>query len=336
MSRLPLALAALLLAGCPPARRVTQSDTDGAQQAADDLAVALSKGAFGACAPSGGNQEDLDAVVGGMGGVGREGDRRGRLGRRGRRDGKAHLDLGDTGGAVDVRHRGRPRRRRRRVDRGLGAVGRRAVARPRASRSTPPRCRPDAATSSAPATSRWSRDGRWSASASTRPRCRPPVPSPRPGSSAALLDIDAAAYAKLVKAAGPKAFVEALVLREADGRPVATRRSARIQGARRARWRDAAGADPGVRGPDPRPGRPGHRRDREEVRGRGPARGRGRPVRPPGAGTTSSSPAPRGSWSPRSAARRTPTTGCSAPTRRTASPCAPPSTRACRPWPRRR
>ncbi len=169
MSRLPLALAALVLAGLPACSAGDSEDTDGAQQAADDLAAALSKGEYG----------DLDAVVAGMGGlpakvaagdVSVDGD-----------DATATLTwtwatpgepwtydtevaLADGDG---------------RVDRDPDAVGRGAVAdrggvaRRHHAAGPPrrhPRCRP---------TSRWSPDGRWSASASTRPRSRRPGRWPR-------------------------------------------------------------------------------------------------------------------------------------------------------------
>ena len=78
-----------------------------------------------------------------------------RLRRRRRRDGDPDVDLGDAGGAVDLRHRGRPRRRRQRVGSDPGALGRRAVP----DRGRVPRRHtllPDAATSSVPADDRWS------------------------------------------------------------------------------------------------------------------------------------------------------------------------------------
>ena len=59
MSRLPLALAVLVLAGLPACSAGDSEDTDGAQRAADELAAALSKGEYG----------DLEAVVAGMGGL---------------------------------------------------------------------------------------------------------------------------------------------------------------------------------------------------------------------------------------------------------------------------
>ena len=59
MSRLPLALAVIVLAGLPACSAGDSEDTEGAQQAADDLAAALTKGEYG----------DLEDVVAGMGGL---------------------------------------------------------------------------------------------------------------------------------------------------------------------------------------------------------------------------------------------------------------------------
>ena len=66
---------------------------------------------------------------------------------------------------------------------------------------------------------------------------------------AELLDIDPAAYAKLVKAAGPKAFIEALVLRESDAGSVGRARAqGRSRGpsrsAARCRWRPPGSSRP--------------------------------------------------------------------------------------------
>ena len=84
---------------------------------------------------------------------------------------------------------------------------------------------------------------------------------------AQVLDIDPAPYVKQAAAAGPKAFVEAIVLRDADARKIdpSLQRHPRCRGGHR---HAAARPDRRLRGADPRPGRPGHRRADRGVRRR--------------------------------------------------------------------
>ncbi len=213
MSRPSIALVALLLAGLP-ACSADGSDTDGAQQAADDVAAALSTGEVGAAPLSGGTQEDLDAVLAGMGGLAAEvtagdvevdgGEATATLTWTWATPGQewtydTEVDLADDGGwtaawapsvvepsLVDGESLDATTLQARRGDilgaRGEPLVTRRPVVRYGIDKTKVPAAR---------------------AVASAR-------------ELGALLDVDAAAYARLVKAAGPQAFVEALVLRESE------------------------------------------------------------------------------------------------------------------------
>ena len=220
LSRLPLGLAALVLAGLPACSAGESEDTDGARQAADDLAAALTKGEYG----------DLAPVVEGMGGlaakvtagdVSADGDdATGKLtwtwatpGEPWTYDTEIALTDGKDGWSVtrtpsvvepslaEGETLDATTLQARRGDI-LGAgdeplVTRRAVVRYGIDK-----------TKVAPARA---------------------VPSAR--ALASLLDIDPAAYAKLVKAAGPKAFIEALVLRDSDAGTVSDADLRRIKGA---------------------------------------------------------------------------------------------------------
>ena len=153
--------------------------------------------------------------------------RRGRRGRRGIRrrpgdvDRHPHLDLGRRrhrrpGAGLDLRDAGRPHPGRRHLAGRLGAGAGRAVAERGAVLDVTTIARGPRGHHRRP----WRRAdrtrGRSPASASTRRGCRSSGRSGRPASWPRCSDIDAAAYAKEVEAAGEKAFVEALVLRRED------------------------------------------------------------------------------------------------------------------------
>ena len=70
-----------------------------------------------------------------------------------------------------------------------------------------------------------------------------------------------APYVKAVRGAGDRAFVEAISFRKAEVPPAVLAGYEDITGRARARRRHLVGADAGVRGADPRPGRAGHRGD---------------------------------------------------------------------------
>ena len=100
---------------------------------------------------------------------------------------------------------------------------------------------------------------------------------------AQLVGIDVAPYVKQVKDAGPKAFVQAIVYRQEEVPPAVTSGYTAHQGRRRDRGLPASGDHQGVRGPDPRHGRPGHGRDDQGPPRRLPGRRRRGAVRPRGA-----------------------------------------------------
>ena len=187
-------------------------------------------------------------------------DEGGRAGRRGDRN--SGLDLGLLRKRMELRDPGCLGDDGRRLEGDLGADDRRAVPEGRRDARRRHPARRNAETSSVPVADGWSRRATWSTTASTRPWSRRPG-SPRvPAGSRRCSTSTPAPYVKQAEAAGPKAFVEAIVLRDADarhGRPVATATSpaprpspAQLPLAPTAR----------VRGADPRPRRPGHRRDR--------------------------------------------------------------------------
>ena len=141
---------------------------------------------------------------------------------------------------------------------------------------------------------------------------------------AELLDIDPKAYAKAVTQAGPKAFVEALVLRDEDASEVSQAAVEAIPGAVGLAGELPARPHPRLRHGDPRPRRPGDRRDRRGLRRPGPPRRPGGPVGPPG-------PLRRAVWAgPRHRGRGGPgragAAALQAPRRPTASRCARRST----------
>ena len=100
---------------------------------------------------------------------------------------------------------------------------------------------------------------------------------------AQLVGIDAAPYVKQVKAAGPQAFVQAIVFRQDEVPPAVTSGYTHIKGVDAIAGIPTPGDHQGVRGPDPRHGRPGHGRDDQGQPRRLPGRRRGRAVRPRGA-----------------------------------------------------
>jgi cell division protein FtsI/penicillin-binding protein 2 len=213
--RLPLALAVLVLAGLPACSAGDSEDTDGANQAADDLAAALSDGALGPLGPPGATQEDLDAVIDGMGGV------------------TAKVTAGDVSvNGDDATAKltwtwatpGKPWTYDTEVALSDGTHGWTAA-------WAPSVVEPSLTDGEAlDATTLQARRGDILGAAGEPLVTRRPVvrfgidktkvPAARAAASArslaGLLDLDPAPYAKLVKAAGPKAFVEALVLREGD------------------------------------------------------------------------------------------------------------------------
>ena len=144
---------------------------------------------------------------------------------------------------------------------------------------------PSAATSSAPAAWPWSPTGRWCASASTAARCGAAKAGASARELARLVDIDAAAYAKRVEAAGD---------RWPSSRRSSTARTrcraACCRGVRRDQGRASAIAGElplaptkELRRADPRHGRRGDRRDDRGEPRRLPGRRRRGPVRAPGA-----------------------------------------------------
>ena len=189
-----------------------------------------------------------------------------------------HLELAGRRRGVELRHRGGADPRRRRVAGRLGPGTHRAEPERggdprhpgrRRARRDPRRRRHEAG----------HRAGRG-------PLRHRPVAGPgeagRPGRPqlAALVDIDAAAYAKRVVAAGEQAFVEAIVYRRGEV-PDALAAYDAIPGTRAGR-RGAARPHPGVRGPDPRHRRRGDRGDGRGGPGDVPARRPGGTVRAPG------------------------------------------------------
>ena len=230
MSRLPLALAVLVLAGLPACSGGDADDTAGAQRAADDLAAALANGELGDVRPSGGRQEDLDAVLDGMGGL------------------TARVTAGDV--AVDGDDAtatltwtwatpGEPWSYDTEVDLADGGSGWTAAWAPAVVEPSLEEGE------SLDATTLQARRGDIVGAADAPLVTRRPVirygidktkvAGPRAvaaaRSLATSLDIDPAAYARLVKAAGPKAFVEALVLREGDAGSVSDTALNGIKGA---------------------------------------------------------------------------------------------------------
>ncbi len=97
---------------------------------------------------------------------------------------------------------------------------------------------------------------------------------------ATLLDLDAKAFVKQVTAGGPQAFVQGDRLPQGGRAGRRAGRPGRHQGRRSRRRRAAAGADQGVRGRDPRHGRPGDRRAGQGEQGPHQGGRRGRPLRP--------------------------------------------------------
>ncbi|MGZ8744774.1 MAG: penicillin-binding transpeptidase domain-containing protein [Nocardioides sp.] len=220
MSRLPLALAVLVLAGLPACSAGDSEDTDGAQQAADELAAALTKGEYG----------NLDDVVAGMDGLGAK-----------VAAGKAAV-VGDDATATLTwtwATPGEPWTYDTEVALSDGADGWTAT-------RTPTVVEPSLTEGeSLDATTLQARRGDILGAGDEPLVTRRPVvrfgidktkvPAARAVASAralaTLLEIDPAAYAKLVKAAGPKAFIEALVLREDDAGSVSGAELRAIKGA---------------------------------------------------------------------------------------------------------
>ena len=161
-----------------------------------------------------------------------------------------------------------------------------------------------------------------------RPRGRGRVA--RPARWPGWLDIDPAPYAERVAAAGPKAFVEAIVLRPADARPQAPAAAAGIPGA--AVVRDTLPLAPTREFARPMLGTVGpvDRGDRQEVRRRLPGRGRGRAERAGGEVRRAAARHARRRRRGRGRQGRGPA-GCSASTPQRRRPArAPPSTPGCR------
>ena len=262
------ALAAGLLGGCDPAAKVTGPDP---QEAADTLAAALSSGDFGKVEFISDTPDAVATAYGttvdGMG------------------DAKPEVSAGDVKESGDsatstlswtwpIGGDEWTYETTARMTRGgdewqvaWDAGSSSSPTWPRATGSTPPRSRRGAARSSGahgvrlvterPVVRVGIDKGRVSA--------RQAVASAR--RLAAGVGIDPAAYAKRVRAAGAKAFVEAIVYRRGE-LPGGLGGTQGIPGAV-ARGAAAAGTHPGLRRRDPRPGRPGDRRDRQEVRRRG-------------------------------------------------------------------
>jgi cell division protein FtsI/penicillin-binding protein 2 len=213
-------LAALVLAGLPACSAGDSQDTDGAQQAADDLAAALTRGEYG----------DLDAVVAGMSGLAAKVEA-----------GDVSVDGDDATATLTWTWAtpGEPWSYDTEADL-AGGDGEWAAT------TAPSVVEPSLTEGEAlDATTLQARRGdilgaRDEPLVTRRPVVRfgidkTKVPAARAVASARALavqlNIDPAAYARLVKAAGPKAFVEALVLREADAGSVSDAELRGIKGA---------------------------------------------------------------------------------------------------------
>ena len=154
---------------------------------------------------------------------------------------------------------------------------------------------------------------------------------------ATLVGVDPAGFAKRVRKAGEKAFVEAITLR--SGSPEAPPDDAvrAIERGGHGEGAAPAGTDAHVRRADPRHGRDTDRRDGEEEQGQALRSRPGRAQRPPGAvrrraGRHRRSPGRPASGRTTGPSRRS----CSAPTPRPARRSPPPSTYAHRTSPNRR
>jgi cell division protein FtsI/penicillin-binding protein 2 len=223
LSHLPLhlrlAAAALVLAFLPACSAGPGDDTEGAQQVADDLAASLTARKVGDAPLEGGTQKELDAVLGGMGSV------------------PARVTAGDVSVEGDDatatltwawKTPGETWTYDTEVELSSGsgdwtATWAPAVVEPSLERGE-----------SLDATTLQARRGdilgaRGEPLVTDRPVVRFGIDKTKVGAAravgsaralAGLLDIDPAAYTKLVRAAGDKAFVEALVLREGDAATV--------------------------------------------------------------------------------------------------------------------
>ena len=89
---------------------------------------------------------------------------------------------------------------------------------------------------------------------------------------AQLVGIDVAPYVQQVKAAGPKAFIQAIVYRQDEVPASVTAHYTDIKGVDAIAGELPLGPDQGVRGADPRHRRPGHRRDHQGQPRRLPSR----------------------------------------------------------------
>ena len=146
---------------------------------------------------------------------------------------------------------------------------------------------------------------------------------------ATLVGVDPAGFAKRVRKAGEKAFVEAITLRSGSPDAPHGRRGPGHRRGGHAEGAAPAGTDAHVRRADPRHGRDTDRRDGEEEQGQA-LRGRpGRAQRPPGAVRRRAGRHPRRPGRPGREGRRRPSRrSCSGPTPRPARRSPPPSTYA--------